>query len=134
MNTPWASLPYIERYTSSVRKTLSILGAGGAATLEKQSNSVSIQRLACTLQTRCRERCGKMSTGITSKKIAMAIRSTVTAQLDIWAVFGFGSFYRGQPFNDIDLLVVASPCCSTYLEAYYEVRKSFAAALQWLEA
>jgi predicted nucleotidyltransferase len=64
----------------------------------------------------------------------MAIRSTVTAQLDIWAVFGFGSFYRGQPFNDIDLLVVASPCCSTYLEAYYEVRKSFAAALQWLEA
>jgi len=37
-------------------------------------------------------------------------------------VYGFGSFYRGEKFEDIDLLVVASPVCSEHLKVYYDIK------------
>ncbi len=52
----------------------------------------------------------------------MEIRSTITADDAIAAIYGFGSFFRGEEYNDVDLLVVASAGCRDLLALYYTVR------------
>lgn len=47
----------------------------------------------------------------------------ITSELDdIGAVYGFGSFFRGKNYKDIDLLVVATSCCKSHLNTYYDFR------------
>jgi predicted nucleotidyltransferase len=49
----------------------------------------------------------------------MEIQS-ITAELhDIYGVYGFGSFFRGDQYNDIDILIVASPVCEDTLSLFY---------------
>lgn len=36
-------------------------------------------------------------------------------------MYGFGSFFRGEPFNDVDILAVASVGNSEVLRTYYKV-------------
>jgi predicted nucleotidyltransferase len=44
----------------------------------------------------------------------------ITATLrDIYGVYGFGSFFRGDQYNDIDILIVASPVCEDTLSLFY---------------
>jgi predicted nucleotidyltransferase len=44
----------------------------------------------------------------------------ITAELrDIYGVYGFGSFFRGDQYNDIDILIVASPICEDTLSLFY---------------
>jgi predicted nucleotidyltransferase len=45
--------------------------------------------------------------------------------LGVKAIYGFGSFFRGVPFNDIDLAVVLSRSTSRGLASYYELRVEF---------
>jgi predicted nucleotidyltransferase len=53
----------------------------------------------------------------------MAIRSAIVDLPDVHAVYGFGSYFRNEPHNDIDLLVVACPGCPDTLALFYEVRR-----------
>jgi predicted nucleotidyltransferase len=41
---------------------------------------------------------------------------------DIDAVYGFGSFFRSTQYQDVDLLIVASPNCNNTLLVYYILR------------
>lgn len=42
---------------------------------------------------------------------------------DVDAAYGFGSFFRNEKFNDIDLLVVATKDCKDGLATYYAIRR-----------
>ena len=52
-----------------------------------------------------------------------AIRLTITAEKrDVLAVFGFGSHFRGGPYNNVDILVVLKPDCGPLLPTYYDLK------------
>lgn len=53
----------------------------------------------------------------------MAVPSTITGVRDVEAVYGFGSFFRNEMFNDIDLLVVTTAECPDCLATYYAIRQ-----------
>jgi predicted nucleotidyltransferase len=60
-----------------------------------------------------------MNSGHIIKKIKKEIQS-ITAELhDIYGVYGFGSFFRSDRYNDIDILIVASPVCEDTLSLFY---------------
>lgn len=46
---------------------------------------------------------------------------SITAELhDIYGVYGFGSFFRSAArYNDLDILIVASPVCEDTLSLFY---------------
>lgn len=48
----------------------------------------------------------------------MVIRSTFTNLPKIVGVYGFGSYFRGSEYNDIDILVVSDADCSYLLDTY----------------
>jgi predicted nucleotidyltransferase len=50
------------------------------------------------------------------------IQSLPIRQLGVKAIYGFGSFFRGKPFNDIDLAIVLSDSTSRGLLSYYELK------------
>jgi predicted nucleotidyltransferase len=53
----------------------------------------------------------------------MEIQS-ITAKLhNIYGVYGFGSFFRGDQYNDIDVLIVATPACGDTLSLFYLVKE-----------
>ncbi|WP_153115032.1 hypothetical protein [Rhodocyclus tenuis] len=84
------------------------------------------QESAFTSTMKCLERSGKPTSGITIKKIETEIRFTALEVSEIKAIYGFGSFFRSQHYNDIDILVVASPLCEDCLSTYYEFRSKIA--------
>jgi predicted nucleotidyltransferase len=49
----------------------------------------------------------------------MVIRSITSIERHLEAVFGFGSFFRGEPFRDIDILAVTSGQNTDTLLTYY---------------
>jgi predicted nucleotidyltransferase len=65
---------------------------------------------------------GKMITGITISEMRKEILSTVTRQSGLHSVFGFGSYFRGDSHNDIDVLVVLKGSPETILAAYYSAK------------
>jgi predicted nucleotidyltransferase len=50
------------------------------------------------------------------------IRSLPIRLLGVKAIYGFGSFFRGERFHDIDLAVVLSRSTSRGLASYYELK------------
>jgi hypothetical protein len=66
-----------------------------------------------------------MTTGLTIEKMGMEIRSIIIELPDVDAAFGFGSFFRNQPFHDVDVLVVLKPGCCSNLRVYYELQGCF---------
>lgn len=50
------------------------------------------------------------------------IQSLPIRPLGAKAVYGFGSFFRGEPFNDVDLAVVLSRSTSRGLGSYYGLK------------
>ncbi len=67
---------------------------------------------------------GVMTIGLTINEIQTAIRSAIVDLPDVTAVYGFGSFFRGEAaYRDIDVLVVVSPYCEDTLTLYYMVRQ-----------
>lgn len=63
-----------------------------------------------------------MSTGLTIKQIKTVIPTTLREVDELVAVFGFGSFFRGETFDDVDLAIVFSNESVDLVAAYYEVR------------
>ena len=64
-----------------------------------------------------------MSFGNTIKQIKTEIQS-ITAKLhNIHGVYGFGSFFRSEHYNDVDILVVTSPDCKDTLSIFYLINK-----------
>jgi predicted nucleotidyltransferase len=70
------------------------------------------------------ERFGRQTIGPTIDGIKMEIRSIITKWPDVYA-FGFGSFFRGEPFDDIDVLLVLQQGCQSRLNTYYELKTAF---------
>jgi predicted nucleotidyltransferase len=72
-------------------------------------------------QMRCPAASGQMNAGLIASEIGAAIRSITSVESKLEAVYGFGSCFRGEPFNDIDLLAVANAANAHTLETYYEL-------------
>ena len=71
------------------------------------------------LRMKCPGGFGKMNTGHITNEIRTAIRSIISIEKHLDAVFGFGSFFRGEPFRDIDVLAVTSSGNTELLRTYY---------------
>jgi predicted nucleotidyltransferase len=59
-----------------------------------------------------------MNTGLTKSRIQTEIWQALLGETRIEAVFGFGSFFRDEPFNDIDLALVFTEDCDDPLQVY----------------
>lgn len=51
------------------------------------------------------------------------IQSTLLKHHDLYGVFGFGSFFRSDKYNDIDLLLVSIPDAKAPLSTYLKAKK-----------
>ena len=56
--------------------------------------------------------------GITIKKIETEIQHIFLNKMDVTGVYGFGSFFRKEPFNDIDILIVTSAKIEELISTY----------------
>lgn len=63
-----------------------------------------------------------MSIGITRKEMMKEIRLSLGDRPNLFGVFGFGSFFRSNKFNDIDVLVVVKDSCGQPLDEFYGVK------------
>jgi len=63
-----------------------------------------------------------MTIGPTISEMKKAVRTIFTSRHDVHAVFGFGSYFRGELYCDVDILVVFEPQCDPLLPRYYELR------------
>ena len=59
-----------------------------------------------------------MSSGLTKNLIQTELAQSLTGIPQIDAVFGFGSYFRGEPFHDIDLVLVFKEDCENTLAVY----------------
>lgn len=64
-----------------------------------------------------------MNTGTIRKEIKTEIRLRLQGKSDIFGVFGFGSFFRCDSFNDVDILIVVNDDCEYPLRVFYDVKK-----------
>ena len=71
---------------------------------------------------KCQELYGVTNTGLTIKKMKKEIQSILTAP-EIYGVWGFGSFFREEPYRDIDILVVMNPWVKNALDEYYRSKQ-----------
>ena len=63
-----------------------------------------------------------MNIGTIRKEIKTAIQLRLQGKSEIFGVFGFGSFFRCDCFNDVDVLVVVDNHCDYPLKVFYEVK------------
>ena len=59
-----------------------------------------------------------MNSGLTKNLIQIELVRSLSGIHQIEAVFGFGSYFRGQPFNDVDLAVVFKENCEDTLAVF----------------
>lgn len=52
------------------------------------------------------------------------IRLALSAKNDLWGVYGFGSFFRGGEYNDIDILLVSTRDANSPLSTYKSCRET----------
>lgn len=64
-----------------------------------------------------------MTTGLTIARTKMAIQSLPISRLGVEEVYGFGSFFRGEAFHEIDLVLVVSPDVAGSVALFYEPKK-----------
>jgi predicted nucleotidyltransferase len=74
-----------------------------------------------TSPTKCQELFGATNIGPIASAIRTAIRSITSVEKELEAVYGFGSFFKGKRFNDIDLLAVAVSDNSMPLSTFYKL-------------
>lgn len=65
-----------------------------------------------------------MNTGTIRRKIKTEIWSRFQDKTEIFGVFGFGSFFRCDIFNDVDVLVIVNDDCEYPLKVFYDVKKA----------
>lgn len=59
-----------------------------------------------------------MNSGLTKSRIKIELSDSLEGISGIEAVFGFGSYFREEPFEDIDLAVVFTDACEDPLAVY----------------
>jgi len=64
---------------------------------------------------------GRMNTGLTKSQIESEVLRAVAGESQIEAVFGFGSFFRGEAFTDVDLAIIFTEDCSDTLAVYEQL-------------
>jgi predicted nucleotidyltransferase len=69
-----------------------------------------------------------MNSGITKNQIKIELSRSLEGISEVEAVFGFGSFFRDEPFNDVDLALVFSDNCVDPLPAFERVMSRLKAA------
>jgi predicted nucleotidyltransferase len=62
-----------------------------------------------------------MNSGLTKSQIQTELSLALVGIGEVEAVFGFGSFFRGEPFNDVDLALVFTENCDNALTAFERV-------------
>ena len=62
-----------------------------------------------------------MNTGLTKSQIESEVLRAVAGESQIEAVFGFGSFFRGEAFTDVDLAIIFTEDCSDTLAVYEQL-------------
>lgn len=62
-----------------------------------------------------------MNGGPTISEIQKEVRNIFTAVKGLDSAWGFGSFFRGVPFSDIDLLFVTTSSNTDTLSTYYSI-------------
>lgn len=68
-----------------------------------------------------------MPSGPTTRRIRTEIRSTLERNDRIQSIWGFGSFFRGEGFRDIDILVVVTGSGAQLLADSKAIRADFLA-------
>jgi predicted nucleotidyltransferase len=66
-----------------------------------------------------------MITGLTIEKIKKEIQVILFGKSEIHSIYGFGSFFRSEPFEDVDILVVLSATHDSLLDIYYSTGERF---------
>ncbi len=66
-----------------------------------------------------------MISGTITRKIKTAIQSTVEGFSAVESVWGFGSFFRGDVYNDVDVLIVLSAPREELTELTSALRSAF---------
>ena len=64
-----------------------------------------------------------MTIGPTINVIRKEIQNIITRLPDVDSAFGFGSFFRSEPYNDIDLLFVLKSNCASNLLVFYDLQR-----------
>lgn len=59
-----------------------------------------------------------MNSGLTKSQLQIELSLALAGICEVEAVFGFGSFFRGEPFNDVDLALVFSLNCDDALAVF----------------
>lgn len=54
-----------------------------------------------------------------------AIRSTISPRVNVTAAFGFGSFFRAEQYNDVDVLLVVDTNIDELLQITKALRSDF---------
>jgi predicted nucleotidyltransferase len=62
-----------------------------------------------------------MNSGLTKSQIQTELSLALVGVGEVEAVFGFGSFFRGEPFNDVDLALVFTENCDNALAVFERV-------------
>src|SRR5579864_7490108 len=66
-----------------------------------------------------------MTIGTTASEILTTLRKNLEVdRTSIEGVFGFGSCFRGEPFDDVDLVLVLRDDCADPLRTYYSVKSA----------
>lgn len=66
-----------------------------------------------------------MISGITTEKMKMEIQCIHTSEPNLLGVYGFGSFFRSEKYNDCDLLLVIDNDCSCLGKIHAELYERF---------
>jgi predicted nucleotidyltransferase len=59
-----------------------------------------------------------MNSGLTKSRIKNELAHSLKGISEVEAVFGFGSYFRDEPFDDVDLAVVFTDACENSLAVY----------------
>lgn len=60
----------------------------------------------------------------------MAIQTTSSAMKGLNFIYGFGSFFRNEPYRDLDILAVINDEEQDYLKVYHSLHHTLTSVLQ----
>jgi predicted nucleotidyltransferase len=69
-----------------------------------------------------------MNSGLTKSQVQIELSLALAGIWQVKGVFGFGSFFRGEPFNDVDLALVFCENCDNALAVFQRVLSRLRAA------
>jgi predicted nucleotidyltransferase len=92
------------------------------ATLPRQRRSVTKIELESTMQEVSPQLFGVIDTGMSREEMAQTVVNILTKVPRAKAVYGFGSFFRGEAFRDIDLVLVVDAAGAQLMHSAAQAR------------